>query len=118
MGAFLVFATLSTPVSAGSGPTRRVEVHSNEEATSGPARDGMTTRPDSQHRWLHPHGPEPVGWDGDWPEEDLRLEVQTNPRAPVLSPVLPVRLCFCPEVHGTVGHLPGVGASHLAQETP
>ena len=118
MGSFLLLSLLQGQALAGSSALSRTEVplSATVPSSTGPHPEPAISKGD--HRWLHPHGPAPPAWDGDWPEEDLRAV--NDPEAPGrgLSPNLPLRLCFCPEVHGTLGHLPGVGATHLGQEVP
>ncbi|GEM_PF-2703701 len=68
-----------------------------------------TAAPTPEHRWLHPSGPEPVPWDGDWPEQDMDLTLSPDPVGPRIPLALDVRLCWCPELHRSARSLPGAG---------
>ncbi len=118
MGPVLLITLLQGPALAGSSALSRAEL---AMFPTGPSTTGPRPEPalaGDEHRRFHPHGLPPPSWDGDWPEEDLRPASAPVEPNRGLSPDLPLRLCFCPEVHGTVGHLPGVGATHLGQDVP
>lgn len=74
-----------------------------------PSSTTVALAPPSDHRLLHPDGPEPGAWDGDWPELDLDLSPAPSSAAPTLPPSLSVRLCWCAEVQHSARALPGVG---------
>jgi hypothetical protein len=65
--------------------------------------------PEPAHRLLHPIGPEPESWDGDWPELDMDLTLALDAAGPFVPADLNIRLCWCPEVHRSARALPGAG---------
>ncbi len=106
---------LLAPSFALAAPTKRTQ-RTQLPAMAEVAPSASTSAPPTEHRLLHPIGPEPESWDGDWPEMDMDLRMAQSPATPYVPAALDVPLCWCVVLHGTTSTLPGGGSSATWRE--